>query len=282
MSDRVVIITGASDGIGAAAARQLAAQGYRLLLVGRSPEKTARIAREVGAEFFVADFEKLHDVRRIAGEIRASVDHVDVLANNAGGLFGDRTITLDGNERTMQVNHLAPFLLTNLLIDLLIAGDGVVVNTASSAARLAGKLDIEDLGDLTYGKRYSAMGAYGDAKLANILFTRGLQARYGTQGISAVAFDPGNVRTNFASDTSSIARVIYRTPLSRLMLISAEKGGSNLAFFVDGIPGTTWIPGQFYIQTKLATDKQTNPRVANNELVDGLWQRSAEIVRATI
>jgi NAD(P)-dependent dehydrogenase (short-subunit alcohol dehydrogenase family) len=278
MVNRVIVITGASDGIGAAAAHQLANKGHRLLLVGRSPEKTARVAKEVGAEFFLADFAKLQDVRRIAAEIRASVDHIDVLANNAGGLFGDRTITVDGNERTLQVNHLAPFLLTNLLRDLLLAGDGVVVNTASSAARLAGKLDMEALDDLTYEKRYTAMGAYGDAKLANILFTRGLQARYGAQGISSVAFDPGNVRTNFASDTSSIARVIYRTPLSRFMLISAEKGGSNLVFFINGTPGTTWTPGKFYTQTKPATERQTNPSVADTDLVDGMWQRSAEIV----
>lgn len=278
MVNRIIVITGASDGIGAAAARQLAGKGHRLLLVGRSPEKTARVANEVGAEYFVADFAKLDDVRRIAAEIRRAVDHIDVLANNAGGLFGARTVTVDGNERTMQVNHLAPFLLTSLLMDLLLAGDGVVVNTSSSAARLAGKLELEDLDDLADERRYSAMGAYGDAKLANVLFTRGLQARYGAKGISSVAFDPGNVRTNFASDTSSFARVIYRTPLSRLMLISAAKGGSNLAFFIEGTPGTTWRPGAFYTQTKPATERQTNPRVADNELVDALWLRSADIV----
>ncbi len=281
MAKRIIVITGASDGIGAAAARRLAAQGHRLLLVGRSPEKTSRVAKEVGAEYFVADFEKLDDVRRVAADIHGTVDHIDVLANNAGGLFGDRTITVDGNERTLQVNHLAPFLLTNLLIDLLLAGEGVVVNTSSSAARLAGKLDMKTLDDLTYANQYSAMSAYGDAKLANALFSRGLQTRYGAQGISSVAFDPGNVRTNFASNTSSIARVIYRTPLSRLMLISAEKGGSNLAFFIEGTPGVTWEPGQFYTQTKRATARQTNPRVGDDLLVDALWQKSNQIVSPT-
>jgi NAD(P)-dependent dehydrogenase (short-subunit alcohol dehydrogenase family) len=276
MATRTILITGASDGIGAAAARQLAPKGHRLLLVGRSPEKTARVAQEVGAEYFIADFTRLDDVRKLADDVRAAVDHLDVLANNAGGVFGARTMTVDNHEKTFQVNHLAPFLLTNLLLDRLQAGLGIVVNTSSSGARFIGNIDIDNLGN---EKAYSPLKAYGDAKLDNILFTRGLQARYGNQGISSVAFDPGNVRTNFAAETSNLlARMLYRTPLSRLVLISPEKGGSNLAFFVDGTPGTTWLPDQFYTQTALATSRQTNPQVHDDELVDALWQRSADLV----
>lgn len=273
MKQQTIVLTGASDGIGAAAARQLTGQGHRLLLVGRSPDKTAAVAAEVGAEGFVADFARLDDVRRLADEIRATTDHVDVLANNAGGVFARREVTVDGIEKTLQVNHLAPFLLTHLLLDLLQAGHGRVVNTSSSAARGMSRLDIEDLQN---EKSYKPLRAYGDAKLANILFTRGLEARF--EGIDSVAFDPGNVRTNFAAGSTSVVRLVYRTPLKHLVLISPERGGANLAFFVDGAPGTTWLPGRFYTQTELATPGQTNPRIFDDALVDALWSRSAELV----
>jgi NAD(P)-dependent dehydrogenase (short-subunit alcohol dehydrogenase family) len=275
MPSRTILITGASDGIGAAAARQLSAAGHRLLLVGRSPQKTAAVAREVGAAHFLADFSRLDDVRRLARDVRDATDRVDVLANNAGAILGPRTITVDDNEATLQVNHLAPFLLTQLLLPLLQAGDGIVVNTASSAARRLARFDIDDL----QGERsYSPNRAYGNAKLANILHARGLQARYGEAGISAVAFDPGNVRTGFGAGSSSLLRVVWRTPLARLLLISAEQGGSTLASFADGSPGSTWQPGTFYTERHPATAEQTNPLVHANIMVDLLWERSEALV----
>ncbi|WP_426594022.1 SDR family NAD(P)-dependent oxidoreductase [Cellulomonas sp. McL0617] len=270
---KTIVLTGASDGIGAAAARQLT--GHRLILVGRSPAKTAAVAGALGAEHHVADFARLDGVRELAARIRETADHVDVLANNAGGVLGRRELTVDGIEKTLQVNHLAPFLLTHLLLDLLQAGEGSVVNTSSSGARLMSRLDISDVQN---ERSYRPGRAYGDAKLANILFTRGLQARYSSTGINSVAFDPGNVRTNFAAGSSSLVRLVYRTPLSRLVLIPAEKGGANLAFFVDGTAGTTWLPGRFYTQTALATPGQTNPRIFDDALVDALWTQSAALV----
>jgi NAD(P)-dependent dehydrogenase (short-subunit alcohol dehydrogenase family) len=141
----------------------------------------------------------------------------------------------------------------------------------SSSARLVGKLDIDDL---QHERSYSAMRAYGDAKLADILFARGLNARYGEEGIRAVAFDPGNVRTNFASETNNpVARLMYRTPLSRLVLISPEKGGKNLAFFVEGTPGHDWEPDRFYTHTSPAKPRQTNRQVDDDALVAALWRR---------
>lgn len=277
MTPRTILLTGASDGIGAAAARQLAARGHRLLLVGRSAEKTAVIADEIGAPHFVADFARLDDVRRLAREVVGATDRIDVLANNAGAILGRRTVTVDGNEATLQVNHLAPFLLTQLLLPRLQAGEGIVVNTASSAARRLARFDIDDLG----GERsFSPNRAYGNAKLANILHARGLQARYGDAGIRAVAFDPGNVRTGFARESTSILRLVYRTPLARLVLISAEQGGTNLTFFADGSPGTTWRPGAFYTERHPATPEQTNPLVHDDALADLLWERSEALVAA--
>lgn len=278
MAGRVVVITGGSDGIGAEAARQVAqAQPEsRLVIVGRSPEKTAATARAVGAAaHFVADYARLDDVRRLASEIRESFDRVDALANNAGAVFGERTVTADGNEKTFQVNLLAPFLLTHLLLDRLQAGDGVVVNTSSSSARLIGRVDVDDL---NHEKSYKPLRAYGDAKLANILFAHGLHARYGGAGINAASFDPGNVRTAFGAENNSImTRLLYRTPLSRVALISPEKGGSNLAHFLVGAPGVDWLPGRFYSQQKLAKPRQTNKQVDDAALNERFWRASAQL-----
>ncbi|MBF4635688.1 SDR family NAD(P)-dependent oxidoreductase [Agreia pratensis] len=274
---KTVLITGASDGIGAASARQLSADGHRVLIAGRSQEKTRAVARETGATAFVADFSRLDDVRRLADEVRDELDGsgLDVLANNAGGLFGDRSRTIDGNEKTFQVNHLAPFLLTHLLLDELhaIAADRAsIINTSSVGNRLFGNIDLNDLHN---DKKFSPNKAYGDAKLANILFTRGLHARLHDTGISAVAFHPGNVATNFASDTSSAMRFVYRTPLRRL-LISSEKGGDNLTWFVEGEPDVAWRSGEYYDEKKHST--KVNPQVHDDSLVEGLWQRSAALV----
>lgn len=277
MGERMIVITGGSDGIGAEAARQVvrAEPGNRIILVGRSAEKTAAVAREVGADHFVADYTQLGDVRRLAADIRAAVDRIDVLANNAGAIFGERAVTVDGNEKTFQVNLLAPFLLTHLLLDLLQAGEGAVVNTSSASARFLGKVVIDDL---NHEKAHAPMRAYGDAKLANILFARGLHARYHSHGIKAVAFDPGNVRTGFGAENNDfLTRLLYRTPLSRLALISPEKGGANLAFFLTGTPGTDWEPGRFYSQQKPATPRQTNKQVNDDILTDQFWQRTAQL-----
>lgn len=277
MAGRTIVITGGSDGIGAEAARQVAhaEPADRLILVGRSADKTAAVAQEVGAEHFVADFTRLDDVRRLAADLNAAVDRVDVLANNAGGVFGDRTVTVDGNEKTFQVNLLAPFLLTHLLLDRLQTGLGAVINTSSASAKILGKVDVDDL---NHERTYTPMRAYADAKLANIFFTRGLHARYHSQGIHAVAFDPGNVRTRFGAENNDLlTRLLYRTPLSRLALISPEKGGANLAFFVTGTPGVDWEPGLFYAQQRLATPRQTNKQVDDHDLVDQFWQRTARL-----
>ncbi|WP_193107198.1 SDR family NAD(P)-dependent oxidoreductase [Brachybacterium sp. FME24] len=271
-----IVITGASDGIGAAAAQQLAGQGSRLLLVGRSPQKTAAVAQDVGAEHFVADFARLADVRRLADELsEATTEHgIDALANNAGGIFGDRTPTADGFEKTFQINHLAPFLLTTLLLPRLLAGGASVVNTSSVAHRLFGHLDLEDLAN---ARRYSPRKAYGDAKLANVLFTRSLREKFHDQGLFSAAFHPGLVRTSFSTGSTSPMRWLYQSPLARLApMISPEQGGATLAWFLTGTPGSTWTSGRYYDQDRPAT--RMNPQADDLELAEALWQRSAELV----
>lgn len=269
MAGRTIVITGASDGIGAAAARELAARGERVIVVGRSAQKTADVARAVGAEHLVADFTRLDDVRELAEQIRHRVERLDVLANNAGGIFGRRALTPDGHETTLQVNHLAPFLLTHLLLDLLRADGGAAVVTTSSVANRFGRIDLDDLDGR---RRYSPNQAYANSKLANILFTRGLHARTAGEGVAAVAFHPGTVATNFAAGSTSWFRLLYRTPLRRWVLTRPEEGGGHLAWFVDGAPGTTWVPGEYYDLRRRAVP---NPQAADDRLVDALWARSA-------
>ncbi|TQJ30946.1 SDR family NAD(P)-dependent oxidoreductase [Microbacterium sp. SLBN-146] len=275
MTPKTIVITGASDGIGAAAARQLAPAGHRLLVVGRDRTKTETVARDTGAEPFVADFARLDDVRALAEQLRdaAGPDGIHVLANNAGGIFGDRTPTFDGYEKTFQVNHLAPFLLTNLLMPELCRARAAIINTSSVANRLFAHLSLDDLDN---HRAFSANKAYGDAKLANILFTKSLHAKFHAEGISSVAFHPGTVRTNFAADTTSRMRVVYRGFLGKIFLIGTDKGGENLVWFIEGTPDATWISGEYYDRKK-RTDK-INPQATDAALAEALWQRSAELV----
>ncbi len=265
---RTIVITGASDGIGAAAARRLSGAGHEVVVVGRSAEKAEAVARPLGARHFSADFARLDDVRRLAQDLRRTVPRIDVLVNNAGGIFDHRELTPDGHERTWQVNHLAPFLLTRLLLDRMPAEGAAVVNTSSVAARL-GRLRPEDLGD---PREWSPHGAYGDSKLANILFARALARR---PGPAAAAFHPGGVATNFASATSTPLRFLYRTRPGRRLMISPERGAETLVWLAEGTPGRDWRSGGYYEKRRPA---RTNPRALDDALADALWEHSAELV----
>jgi NAD(P)-dependent dehydrogenase (short-subunit alcohol dehydrogenase family) len=272
--DKTIVLTGASDGIGAAAAGILANKGYRLIIVGRSAEKTERVAKQVGAErWFLADYENLADVRRLAGDIRGCCPRIDVLVNNAGGLFNGPHKTTDGFERTFQVNHLASFLLTHELLDILLASKASVINTSSIGAKMFGNIDINDL-NLWEG--FKPNKAYGNTKLANILFAKGLHNRYHASGLSSVAFHPGNVATNFASDTNSYFHRVYHSPIIKHFLISAKRGGGNLAYFTEGEPGRDWISGEFYGSNRKIG--KTNPQAYDENLVREHWEKSAEML----
>jgi NAD(P)-dependent dehydrogenase (short-subunit alcohol dehydrogenase family) len=272
-SPRTIVITGASDGIGAAAARLLSTAGHRVAVVGRSPEKTARVAREVGADHFVADFTSLADVRRLATELDDAYPRIDVLANNAGGILGDRTKTVDGHERTLQVNHLAPFLLTGLLLDKLLASRASVIQTSSVGARLFGHLDVEDL---DHDRDFTAHRAYGTAKLENILFTTELHRRFHDQGLSSAAFHPGGVATNFSAESTSFFRPLYRSRIGKMVLATPEKGASQLVRFAQTEPGVDWHSGAYYERGRVA--RRVNPQARDADLARRLWDRSAELV----
>ncbi|GAA4834693.1 SDR family oxidoreductase [Garicola koreensis] len=269
---RTIVITGASDGIGAAAAEQLAEPQTRLVIVGRSPAKTQAVAERTGAEYHIADFTRLDEVRALAETLLARHDRIEVLANNAGGLFSGPELTADGFEKTFQVNHLAPFLLTHLLTDRLLSSRATVVATSSIASLIYSRLDLADIQTM---HPYRPNRAYGNAKLANILFTKGLHARFGQQGLSAVAFHPGAVATNFASETSSYLRQVYHGLLQRF-LVSPEQGGANLVHFINGRPGIDWESGGFYNDRR--RPGRTSSRAGDPEVVRRHWQISADLL----
>jgi NAD(P)-dependent dehydrogenase (short-subunit alcohol dehydrogenase family) len=271
---KTIVITGASDGIGAAAARQLHREGHRVVIVGRSPHKTRAVAREIGADHYLADFTRLDEVRKLAAELNTACPRIDVLANNAGGVFGDRTKTVDGYEKTFQINHLAPFLLTRLLIDKLTASSATVIQTSSIGARRAGKLDIDDL---DHDRNFTAVRAYTAAKLENILFTKELHRRYHAQGISTAAFHPGNVATSFATESDSrLMRFIVTNRIIRAMLISPEKGADQLVWLAQGRAGVDWESGTYY--EKRMPAKRVNPQALDADLALRLWDRSQQLL----
>ncbi|MDR0783027.1 MAG: SDR family NAD(P)-dependent oxidoreductase [Propionibacteriaceae bacterium] len=263
---KTIVLTGASDGVGAQAALQLAQQGHRLLLVGRTEAKLAAVSAKANlSEYFVADYEKLDDVHRLANEITGATDHIDVLVNNAGGVFPGPVITPDGFERTFQVNYLAGFLLTHELMELLLASQAAVINTASVAAKAFGRID---LADFDGRDRFKSMRAYGSGKLADVLHARGLHARYHQRGLAAMAFHPGNVATNFAADFSGGIGLVYKSPLKHL-LISATQGGANLAYFAAGTPGETWVSDEYYHSNRRGA--RTHDQAYDSELIRQFW-----------
>ncbi len=220
----------------------LAYPGDTLVVVGRSPQKTQAIAKELEADSFITDFTELAQVRELAAALNEKYPRIDVLANNAGGIMAGREVTVDGHEKTFQVNHLAPFLLTTLLIDRLVASRATVINTSSVANRIMAKFNIDDLDAVT---KYSTNSAYGNAKLANILFTRELQRRYGDHGISAAAFHPGTVASGFSAESNSRTKLMYGSFMQRFMLSPAQGADTLLrsAAMVAG-SGTATAPGQ--------------------------------------
>lgn len=226
MEDRVVVVTGASSGIGRAAARELALLGATVAVVGRNPQRTRAVAAEVSGTAYLVDYADLHSVREVAARLLADLPRIHVLANNAGSI-GPRARTGDGFDMTFQQNHLAPFLLTNLLLTRLIEtardappGSVRIIQT-SSAANLVGRVRIDDLDSRHIGPWFGGFTAYGTSKLENILFTRELARRYRSHGISAYAFHPGYVASGFGGDG----------PVSGLMkraAISPEQGAAPL------------------------------------------------------
>lgn len=272
MAGRTVLVTGASDGIGAEAARVLAARGATVHVTGRSAEKLRPVAEAVGTEPLVADFSRLGDVRRLAEQVHERVDRLDLLMNNAGGTFAPSKKTHDGHEPNFQVNHLAPFLLTNLLRpQLAAAGTSLVVNT-SSIGNLMGRIVLDDL---DYERRRAIeFPAYGTGKLMNIVFTRGISQRWVDDGVTSVAVHPGPVGSSFGRD-SWIVGLLYRSPLKALATISVPDGAAPLIALAEGGPDPA-INGRYFSRFK--ADGRESKQATDQSIIDGLWERSEALV----
>lgn len=240
---RTIVITGASNGVGASAARILHKRRPQdmLVLVGRNPEKTKAVAEELGANYHVADYESLGQVRRLAEEL-SQYEQIHALGNNAGGIFDGPFATADGFERTWQVNVVAPFLLTSLLRDTLRESDATVVQTSSVANMVMSSFDP---GDPNTFEKFTAERAYGNAKLGDILLTRYIDAH----GITSVAFHPGVLKTGFGTTSTSTTSKLYASAMGK-RFGSADQGGENLAFFLTGTPGIHFESGEYYNQKR--------------------------------
>jgi len=266
-----VLLTGATRGIGRAAAIQLAGDGAELALVGRDAERVRAVAAEARAagggapvHEHVADLMSMADVRTLAADVRERYGQIDVLANNAGALFASRKETPEGFEQTFALNHLAPFLLTNLLRDRL-AGGRVV--TTSSDAHKAGHLDLDDL--QSEQKSYAAMRVYGVSKLCNILFTRELARR--APELRANCFHPGVVRTGFGKNDNGIWKVL--TTVGSPFFRSPSRGARSLVWLALSDEAST-LTGE-YVQDEKVLEPSGQAR--DEILAEGLWERSAEL-----
>jgi NAD(P)-dependent dehydrogenase (short-subunit alcohol dehydrogenase family) len=268
LSGVTIVITGASSGLGASAAATLAARGALIAVTGRNPERTAAVARAIGGTAFLADFDHLDEVHRLAQELLARYDRIDVLANNAGGLVTRRAITPDGFERTFQANHLAPFLLTTLLVPVLEHSGARVISTAS-VANTFGRIDLDDL---NFERRAWLGGwpAYGSSKLMNILFTEELARR---TGLDAYSFHPGYVSTRFGAETA-IIRFANAISGGRIGL-RPDQGAAPLVHLASasevGVPSGTHFD-------RLRPHGRIRHLPRHAELASRLWEKSAELV----
>jgi len=267
----LVVLTGATRGIGQAAALELSRRGAELAIVGREPERVSEVAREAhgtggGAPVHehVADLTSMAQVRALADELLTRYQHIDVLANNAGALFARRALTAEGFERTFALNHLAPFLLTNLLLERLRGGR--VVTTASDA-HTSGRLD---LSDLQSERSYAAMRVYGTTKLCNILFTRELARR--APDVRATCFHPGVVRTGFGKNENGIWKLL--TTVAGPFFRSPARGARSLVWLALTTDAAS-LDGAYVENEKVVAP---SAQAQDDTLAAQLWGQSSELV----
>lgn len=260
----VVVVTGASSGIGLAAAREFARRGDQVVLVGRDPTRLAAAREQVpGAVTHQANFAVLDEVRALAQRLRSDYPAIDVLANNAGGLVHRRQITVDGFELTVQANHLAPFLLSNLLLDRLSGGRVVVT---ASAVHAAGALDPADLRGQRPG--YRALRVYASSKQANVLFAAEAARRW--PQVLTTAYHPGVVRTRFGGGNPVYSFFYRAAPL----LSTPEQGADTLVWLATA-PSTEIINGGYYLRRRLRTPARN---ALDPQLAAELWEASLAAV----
>jgi NAD(P)-dependent dehydrogenase (short-subunit alcohol dehydrogenase family) len=277
MAGKIVLVTGGTGGIGRATAEGLATLGARVGITGRDEARTRTAAEEIAAasgnpsvDAFAADMSVQAQVRRLAAAVLDAYPRLHVLVNNVGGFWGSRHVTADGLEHTFAVNHLAPFLLTDLLLERLKASAPARVLTVSSGAQAMGRLDFDDLqGE----RRYSGQAAYNQSKLANVMFTYELARRLEGTGVAATVLHPGVVRTRFAAeDPSPLWKVLL--PVIRPVLKSPARGAAT-SIYLASAPEVEDVSGKYFVNCKPRTTSKASYDTA---AAARLWQVSAELV----
>jgi len=273
---KTVVITGATSGIGAIAARRLAQMGARLVLVARNRRRgekalaeLAGLAPGVAHGIHYANLSRLAEMKRVGAEIAAAEPRIDVLINNAGSLFATRRVTEDGLERTFATNHMAYFVLTHCLRERLIAAAPArIVNTASDA-HLRERLDFADLQSAA-GYRFRA--AYGRSKLANILFTRELARRLAGTGVTANCLHPGFVATGLGQRDSPLLGIAVRIVM-RLRAEPAESGAETIVYLASS-PEVAEVSGRYFARCRPATPSR---EAQDDAPARRLWDESARL-----
>jgi retinol dehydrogenase 14 len=276
MIGKTVLVTGGTGGIGKATAVGLAVLGARVGITGRDRVRAEAAVADIRAasgnlavDVFTADLSSQAQVRRLAGEVLDAYPRLDVLVNNVGGFWAHRHVTADGLEHTFALNHLAPFLLTNLLLDRLTASAPARVVTVSSGAHATGRIDFDDLQGTG---RYSGQRAYNASKLANVMFTYELARRLDGTGVTATVLHPGVVRTNFGAEDQAGIRVIL--PLVRPFLKSPAAGAATTIYLASSarVEGVT---GRYFANRKPKTSAKAS---YDSAAAARLWQASADLV----
>ncbi|HEY5879153.1 MAG TPA: SDR family oxidoreductase [Nakamurella sp.] len=279
MVGRTVLVTGATSGIGRATAIGLAKLGAHIAIAGRDPGRTESAAREIRAagglnvDMFVADLSSQAQVRQLAGEVLERLPRIDVLVNNVGGYWSTRHVTADGLELTFALNHLAPFLLTQLLLDRLRRSVPARVVTVASNAHAQGRIDFDDL----QGERsYSGGRAYNQSKLANVLFSYQLAGRLRECGVTANALHPGVVRTSFgAQDPTRIQRLLV--PILRPVMKSPAQGAVT-SILLASAPSVEQVSGRYFANRR---STRSSNRSYDQAVGARLWEASADLVGLT-
>ncbi|MGH6889653.1 MAG: SDR family oxidoreductase [Rhizomicrobium sp.] len=273
MAEKVVVITGATSGIGEVAADRLAAKGFRVAFVARDRARGEAMLAHLRAvaggrahRAFYADLSQLSQMKRVAGEIAEAEPEIDVLANNAGALFNSRTVTEDGLEKTFALNHLSYFVITNLLRPFLKAG-ARVVSTASDAHKAA-HLDFDDLQS---ARGFSGYGAYGRSKLCNILFTRELARRLAGTGVTANCLHPGFVATRFGDESGGMLSLGIRAAKS--FAISPEEGAKTIVWLAAS-PEVANTSGEYFYKCRPAVPTRD---AQDDSAAKRLWEISARL-----
>jgi retinol dehydrogenase-14 len=276
MAGKTVLVTGASRGIGKATALGLATMGAQVAITGRDRDRTEDTARGIHTanggqvDVYVADLSAQSEVRRLAEEVLRSYPRIDVLINNVGGYWNTRHVTADGLEQTFTLNHLAPFLLTNLLLDRLMQSGPARVVTVSSNAQAQGRIDFDDLQGTS---SYSGARAYSQSKLANLLFTYELARRLHGTPVTANALHPGVVSTSFGGeDPASVQRVFI--PFLRPFMKTAAQGAAT-SIYLASAPELEQVSGRYFANSK---PKRSSERSYDEAAAARLWQVSSELV----